>query len=110
MPYCTQCQRLMLAQDECCPQCGSALRPADPGDPVLLVCADMLKADMITALLRDTNIPHSKAGEHGVGFTMRAGPLLETIRIHVPYGAYAQAHDLIAQTFGEDPDIMRALQ
>ena len=110
MLYCEKCQRF-FAPDilNGCPECEEELRPIRENDPVLLVSADTLKADMIAPLLDDTGIPYAKEGELGVGFTMRAGTLLETYRFYVPYGAYAKAHDLLAETFGEDKQIMEAL-
>lgn len=108
MQYCESCQRLAPPGATHCP-CGGALRPIEANDPVLLIVLGGMQADLVTPLLDDLAIPYSKEGDMGVAFTMRAGGLLETYRLYVPYGAYAKAHDLIAETFGEDPDIMQAL-
>lgn len=109
MLYCEDCQRFFAPDEVECGDCDGRLRAIRENDPVLLVTASAMKADMIAPLLEDANIPYSKEGEMGVGFTMRAGTLLETYRFFIPYGAYAAAHDLIAGTFGEDEDIMQAL-
>lgn len=110
MRYCETCRRLvLLGGAPCCDVCGEPLRDVRPNDPVLLVSADAMHANMIAPLLEDTGIPYAKSGDMGIGFTMQAGTLLETYRFFVPYDAYPQAHDLIASTFGEDPEIMGAL-
>lgn len=108
--YCPDCRRLMVGEAGQCGDCEEPLRPPQPGDPVLLVSAGHLKAQMIASLLEDSGVPHTMESNHGVGFAMRAGPLNETYRFYVPYGAYAACHDLIASAFGEDAEIMEALQ
>lgn len=110
MLYCEDCQQLVLPDGETCPDCEGQLRPPRENDPVLLVSADQLKADMIEPVIQDLGIPYSRTGDLGAAFTMRAGGFLETYRFYVPYGAYARAHDEIAEVFGEDPEIMQALR
>lgn len=108
--YCPACRRLMVGEGGCCADCGASLRPPLPGDVVLLVSAGHAKAQMIAPLLADSGVPHTMESNHGIGFAMRAGALAETYRFYVPYGAYAPCHDLIASAFGEDAEIMEALQ
>lgn len=108
MLYCPSCQRLAPMDADSC-ACGGALRAAEANDPVLLIALPVLQASMVSPLLDDLGIPYSKVGDWGAAFTMRAGNFLETARIYVPYGAYGKAHDRIAETFGEDPEIMQAL-
>lgn len=110
MRYCETCQRLLLPDGQAvCDACGEPLRQARENDPVLLISAGAMRADMIAPLLDGAGIPYARQGDMGVGFTMWAGRLLETYRFFVPYGAYPRAHDLIASTFGEDAEIMAAL-
>ena len=110
MLYCEACQQFVAPQAIAeCPECGEGLREIRPNDPVLFLSVPSLQATLVEPLLADSDIPYSKVGELGTGFTMRAGDILEVYRFYVPYGAYPQAHDLIAATFGADAVIMEGL-
>lgn len=110
MLYCEACQRLIAPQaDSGCPGCGEGLREAKANDPVLLLSIPSAQAMLVEPILKGAGIPYSKIGDLGVGFTMRAGSLLETYRFYIPYGAYAKGYDLLAATFGEDPIVMEGL-
>lgn len=112
MRYCETCEQLCdpTTPDGGCAECEGPLRAPRPGDPVLLVSAGKLKADMIAPLLDDLRIPYSKKSDLGVGFTMSGGSLIEHFRFYVPYGAYRKARALLEETFGEDEEIMHALR
>lgn len=86
------------------------MRDANVNDPVLLIETDSMRANLISPLLDIEGIPYSNIGKMGVGFTMRAGNLLETHRFFVPYGAYNKARALIESALGEDSEIIAALQ
>lgn len=109
MLYCEDCQRLIPPGETECTDCGEPLREARENDPVLFLTVPGMQAMLAEPLLEASGIPFSKVGELGAAFTMRAGGLLEMFRFYVPYGALAQAHDLIAGTFGEDPIMMEGL-
>ena len=57
MLYCTRCQ--ILAKDEKCPVCGHKTREIEKTDPVLLLIADNLRADMAEprACVWETSFP-----------------------------------------------------
>lgn len=107
--YCPGCLRMTVDEDGRCPACGETLRAPQPNDPVLLLSLPPMKADMVRPLLEDSGIPFSMEGEQGVGFSMRAGGLNETYHFFVPYGARAQCYALLESVFGQDDEIMRAL-
>ncbi len=109
MRYCESCQMLTSDAEPRCGACGGALREPLPNDPALLFATDAMRATFVEPLLIDSGIPYSKRGDLGVGFTMRAGAMLESYRFFVPCGAYEEARALIESALGEDPAISETL-
>lgn len=108
--YCEKCERLMDEEQGGCKKCKGRLRAPAVNDPVRLVTLYAPQANLVAPLLKDYQIPHVCTGRHGVGFTMAAGSLQEAFRFLTPYGAYARAAELIESTFGEDAEIMEAME
>lgn len=108
--YCPTCRRVYDREQGACDSCDGPLRPCKDNDPVLLVSVPYMKTLLIQPLLDESGIPYTMESDHGVGFAMRAGTLLETYRFYVPYGAYAQCRDLLISVFGEDGELMASLQ
>ena len=107
MLYCTRCQ--ILAKDEKCPVCGHKPREIEKTDPVLLLIADNLRADMAEPVLEDNEIPYARLGDRGAGLTMYTSPNFETFRFYVPFDALKRARNLLEETFGEDKEFMEHL-
>ena len=106
MLYCPKCQ--ILAPEKC-PLCERKTREPLENDPVLLLIADNLRADMAEPILNASGIPYARMGERGAGLTMYSSPTLETFRFYVPFGAAKRARQLLADTFGEDRNFMERL-
>ena len=106
MNYCPRCQ--ILSQDKC-PVCGRKTRAVEPTDPVLLLIADNVRADMAEPVLEDNEIPFARMGERGAGLTMYTSPSFETFRFYVSFETLPKARALLAETFGEDPEFMEHL-
>lgn len=52
-------------------------------DPVLVFSGSRFEADLAKGLLEEAGIPHFLASEHGAGFVLQAGSILENYYIYV---------------------------
>ena len=92
MLYCEKCRR--LCDKSPCPQCGEQkLRTPKENDPVYLVSEDATFSDVIEEILYENGIPCLKEGGRGGS---RAGNLIRTCQLFVPYGAYAKSKELVS--------------
>ncbi len=110
MLYCENCERLTKQMNPICSHCKGILRDTKDNDSVLLIEAGFVHADLIASLLENEGILFLKSGKMGAAFTMRGGTLLEEYRFLVPFDVYDKAKDLLTEVFGEDIDVMNALE
>ena len=69
----------------------------------LLAEKDAVWAGMLADVLTQKGIPFVKESSLGAGLALRAGPLLETIRIFVPASRLEEARELVEELFsGEE--------
>ncbi len=95
--YCPLCQKLYEGQaGKKCPNClFSHLRVPKENDPVFLDKVGYIQAELLKGMLADAGIPFTHTVGAGGAFGIRIGFLLETISFYVPYGALAEAQDIV---------------
>ena len=65
-------------------------------DLVLVFNGSRFEADLAKGLLEDASIPHILTSEHGAGFVLRAGSILERYYIYVNPEDKKRAEDTLA--------------
>ena len=99
--YCENCKQAF--EGERCPSCGSEkLRPAKADDLCFLAEKEQLWGEMLSDVLRQSEIPFLRKGVLGAGFALTAGPGTERYRFYVSFCDLAQARGAVEQLFGED--------
>lgn len=96
MYYCPKCQ--VLSSETTCPSCaGKELREPMPDDPVLLITADEMKAEMIEAALKDQGVPFEEriSGLGGPPAVLVGKSAYTNKNIFVPYEQLQAARDLL---------------
>lgn len=96
MKYCPHCTTL-YQRGAVCPECMRPLtNEIQENDPVCVISADGFERERIVAALRDSGIPcveRMSKKERSVDAV--TGKLAAKVKIQVPYGAYAQAKDIL---------------
>ena len=105
---CRKCH--VICKDEC-PICGNWRRLYEPEDnePVLLMELSAIQVMLVEPILEDTGIPYSKLGTLGGALSLSTGMMRENYRFYVPFAALEKSREAIINIFGEDEEIMRAL-
>ena len=95
MLYCEKCMKIVEGQK--CGGCKSQkLREPKTGDPVFLMEKDAVIAASVEDILSQNGIPCLKRGLLGAGITAHIGYNMETFRFYIPFGAYEEAKELLA--------------
>ncbi len=101
--YCETCKTAF--EGDACPVCGSKkIRPAKAEDLCLLAEKEQLWGEMLTDVLRQSEIPFLRKGTKGAGFALAAGPGTERYRFYVSFCDLNQARGAVEQLFGEEYD------
>ncbi len=104
------CKKCHVICRDACPICGGKrLRAPEENEPVLLMVLTAMQSMLVEPILQDSGIPFSKMGTLGGALSMYGGMMSETNRFYVPFSAYERSREVIIDVFGEDPEIMRAL-
>ncbi len=91
--YCEQCFELVESAQ--CPDCEASTRAVLDMDMVLLTTTNFSNVDMVAGMLKSFDIQVVVQSQYGHGFVMKAGPILESYRIFVPYAQYEKARELV---------------
>lgn len=105
---CTNCHVLC---GNICPICGKSkhLRAPEENDPIFLMTLSHIKAMFVEPILDDNEVVYHRVGTLGAGLTARWGTMGEMYRYYVNYADFGRVRELIEEIFGEDEEIMRAL-
>ena len=99
--YCESCKTAF--EGDRCPICGSRkVRPARADDLCFLAEKEQLWGEMLSDVLRQSDIPFLRKGVRGAAFAMTAGPGAERYRFYVSFCDLNQARSAVEQLFGED--------
>lgn len=97
MKYCSRCKRLFADDTDTC-QCGRKLTNKVQSDtPILLIAADGVEKDRLSALLDDEKLPYSVQIKEEPG-NVTSVPGFETAEynIYVPFGFYKRSIDALS--------------
>lgn len=104
------CRRCRVICEGECPICGKRrLYEPESNEPVLLMVLTPMQAMLVEPILQDSGIPYSRSGTIGGALSLMGGMMLESCRFYVPYAALGKSREAITNVFGEDADIMHAL-
>ena len=99
--YCSRCQKIIATRT--CRDCGSYwVREVLPEDVCYLTEREQIWGEMLEDVLRQNGIPHIIRRTLGAGLSMSVGAMLECYRFYVPFGALAQAQEIVDELFPED--------
>ena len=85
-----------------CPACGEKKsRSPRENDPCFLCEKQILWAEMLEETLRNNEIPVIFKKKLGIGLALKVGPMMERVRIYVPYARLRDAEELLDQLFSE---------
>ncbi|MBP1587090.1 MAG: hypothetical protein ILO53_01645 [Clostridia bacterium] len=98
--YCENCQILVEAKR--CPGCGSKkVREPLPNDACYLCEKQIAWGEMLREVLENNGIPTFFKKRLGIGIALRVGPMMESVRIFVPYSCLEEASEIEAGLFSE---------
>ena len=91
--------------------CGKSkhLREPKADDLIFLMTLSYIKAMFVEPLMDDNGIVYHRVSTLGNGLTSRWGTAGEMYRYYVFYEDFSRVRELIEEIFGEDEEIMRAL-
>jgi len=99
--YCENCQ--VLFEGGRCPVCGSRkVREPFPNDACFLCEKQIAWGEMLKEVLENNGIPVFFKKRLGIGLALKVGPMMESVRIYVPYSCLQEARDIEAGLFAGD--------
>jgi len=99
--YCARCQKIIPTRN--CRDCGSFwVRDVLPEDVCYLTEREQIWGEMLEDVLRQNGIPYIIRRTLGAGLSMSVGAMLECYRFYVPFGALAQAQEIVDELFPDD--------
>lgn len=104
------CRKCHVICEGECPICGKKrLYEPEDNEPVLLMTISAFQAMFVEPILQATGIPYSRSGTFGAARSMVRGMMHEIYRFYVPFAALEKSREAIVNVFGENEEIMRAL-
>ena len=98
--YCENCQR--LTDEGACPVCGRKnLREPQPADPCFVCEKQIVWGEMLENELKEHGIPVLLKNQMGAGMAIKVGPMLERVRVYVPFPRWQEAMDIAEDLFAE---------
>ena len=97
------CDRCMIVFDiDHCPFCGKTkVREARWNDSCFLCEKNIIWAQALEEALKEKKIPVVLKKRYGIGMTLKAGPLMEEVKIYVPYSCLRDARRILKNMFPE---------
>lgn len=100
MLYCEKC--LLAIMNNHCPICGSRnLRTPLPDDYCFLCEKQVMWGELLGEALRSNDIPVIFKRKIGAGMALKAGPMMERLKVYVPFSRYIDSLEIVDELFSE---------
>lgn len=98
--YCENCHLAFEANS--CPCCGETrLRKAKSDDSCFLCEKQIIWGEVLKAALENQGIPVIAEREMGMGMALNVGPMLDLLKIYVPFSRLEEAIEISETLFSE---------
>jgi len=98
--YCEKCQ--FTFEGKQCPSCGrKKVREPLPDDLCFLCEKQITWVEMLQETLKNNGIPVIIKKRMGIGMALKVGPLLERVKIYVPFSCLQDSRIIANELFSE---------